>query len=224
METIRTVCALGSLLTVLTDNPGRVVAGQDVGDLCQKNSDCNSGYCYQYPSSCTTEICGENYCVGNSPQITIQTQRNFFLLPPKMAGGSSGSDAAMKTNCTQQLSWETFTCVPLGFSQFALKTVDGQWVTATWGGGVGGQTLIRGRFNRTALKRSLGKHSRSSQVMQAQIQAPSSCALKSTNGSFVTAVNGGGYGNSDVANKFPIHTNATWAVPGPWEIFKFNFQ
>jgi hypothetical protein len=222
MDTIRTVCALGSLLTVLTRS-GPVVAGQGVGDLCQKNSDCNSGYCYQYPSSCTTEICGENYCVGNSPQITIQTQRNFFLTAEN-GGGLSGSDAAMNTNRTQQLSWETFTCVPLGFSQFALKTVDGQWVTATWGGGVGGPDADPWEIqsNRT---QALSWETFTLVTSNAGPNTSSfSCALKSTNGSFVTAVNGGGYGNSDVANKFPIHTNATWAVPGPWEIFKFNFQ
>ena len=77
-------------------------AGQGNRDLCQQNSDCNSGYCFLQAPNCATEFCGSSYCVGNSPTITIQTQGNFFLTAEN-GGGLSGTDAAMNTNRTQQL-------------------------------------------------------------------------------------------------------------------------
>jgi hypothetical protein len=204
-------------------------AGQPANGPCVNNSDCNSGYCS--PLACGSNFCGGLFCVGNSPTITIKTWTGNFVTAESLNGGGlSGSDAAMNTNRTKQLGWETFTCVPASgptnSSPFGLKTSNGQWVTAIWGGGVGGpdadpweiqtnrtQALAWETF--TLVTSNVNPNSNSNSF---------SCALKTSNGLFVTAVNGGGYGNNDTANKFPIHTNATWAVPGPWEIFFFNFQ
>ncbi len=218
----RSVWAVGSLALILT-RFGPVVAGQPAGNPCVVNSACNSGYCY-IPPFCTAEICPTSYCVGNSPNITIQTQGKFFVTAENAGGFGPSNDAAMNTNRTQQLAWETFTCVPVGFNQFALKTSAGQWVTATWGGGVGGPDADPWEIqtNRT---QAFSWETFTLVTSNSGANGGSfSCALKTTTGNFVTAVNGGGYGNNDAANKFPIHTNATWAVPGPWEIFTFNFQ
>lgn len=45
-------------------------------------------------------------------------------------------------------------------------------------------------------------------------------AIRTINGNYVTAVNGGGMG--EAANKLPIHTDATSARG--WEQFKITFQ
>lgn len=226
MDTARSAWAVGSLLLVLT-RFGPVVAGQLAGVPCIANSVCNSGYCYipaPYSTGGEGGLGANGYCVGNSPNIKIRTQGNFFVTAENGGGLGPSADAAMNTNRTQQLAWETFTCVPLGFNQFALETSGGQWVTATWGGGVGGPDADPWEIqtNRTqALSWETFTLVTSNQGANG---GPFSCALKTATGNFVTAVNGGGYGNNDAANKFPLHTNATWAVPGPWEIFTFNFQ
>jgi hypothetical protein len=45
-------------------------------------------------------------------------------------------------------------------------------------------------------------------------------AIRTINGNYVTAVNGGGMG--EAANVLPIHTDATWIQA--WEKFKITFQ
>jgi hypothetical protein len=186
------------------------------GDWCNINSDCQSGICMQ-PNPCHSEICQTAQCFGSSPYVSISTQGNFFLTAIN-GGGLSGTDAAINTDRTQQQqsTWEIFSCNFTIPNQLSIKTSGGQWVTAANDGGIGGPPADPWQIqtNRT--------QAQSWETFEILTNNANQCSFVTNSGNLVTAVNGGGYGNNDAANKFPIHTNSTAATPGQWESFQLN--
>jgi hypothetical protein len=129
-----------------------------------------------------------------------------------LGGPNTGPYAvAIHTDAVQAGPWETFRVEGVDATHFALKTVNGCYVTAINGGGMGGPNDATSPVHTDASM--LGawealKFNYDPNTQTATIQAP--------NGRYLTAVNGGGFGG---ANSVPIHTNAV--NRGPWELFSF---
>jgi hypothetical protein len=195
-------------------NPPPVLHGP--GDWCNVNSDCQSGVCMQ-PGPCDTshsDICPTAVCFGSSPCFQLKTQSNFFLTAAN-GGGLGGSLGATNTNRTQAQSWETFSCHLTPPNQLALQTTNGQYVTAVNEGGpqYAGPTPSVDPWE-ILTNRTQASSWETFQLITTDTQQ---CTIQVNSGNFLTAVNGGGYGNNDPQNAFPIHTNAT--QQGPWETF-----
>ncbi len=198
------------------------------GAGCIVNSDCTSGLCMQpAPCKCQTGscLCPTASCLGNTPNVTIQTSKGTFITAVN-GGGLGGSDAAMNTNRTQQLGWETFTCILTLPNKLSLKTSGGNWITASLGGGVGGPNADPFEIHTDAKKAGPWEQFK----ILTSDGASNNCALVTNDGLFITAVNGGGFPGhgfrttSDPTYKFPIHTDATWPQPALWEMFTINPQ
>ncbi len=204
-----------ALPTVLIFGPNSAEAqgNRGWGQSCYINSDCSSGMCMQPPPGCASELCPTAQCLGNSTTVTIQTFYGQFLTAV-IGGGLSGSDAAINTNRTVQSTWETFNCKFTSPRIVTFQTTNGQFVTAVNGGGIGGPNANPYEIHTDA------RQAQTWEQFTILTDNENHCALKTSNGSFVTAVNGGGWGNNDQANKFPIHTNAAQA--GIWETFTLN--
>ena len=108
------------------------------------------------------------------------------------------------------LGWETFYCNING-STVTFQTNDGHYLTAVNGGGSGG---IDGDGYEIQTDRTAASTWETFRLVALR---GNQCALQTYAGTWVSAVNGGNWGSSDAANKYPIHTNATSA--GAWETF-----
>lgn len=201
-----------TLLASQIANVNVAIAGGAYGDTCIINSDCNSGLCMQPAPGCNTQLCPTAVCLGNTGHVTIQTLNGQFVTAVN-GGGLGGSDAAINTNRTSQLGWETFTCNLTRPNKVTFQTSDGSFVTAVNGGGIGGPNADPYEIHTDATK------AQSWEQFTITTDNTNHCALITADGHFVTAVNGGGWGNND-PNKFPIHTNASAA--GVWETFTLN--
>lgn len=190
---------------------------QMAGDPCNVNSDCQSGLCMQ-PGPCNTSngdnLCPAAACFGSSPFVNIKTQLQYFLTATH--GGGVGGVGAMNTNCTQAQSWETFSCLLTYPNQLALQTTNGQYVTAVLGGGLPPppNPFVPTPDWQIDTNRVQASCWETFQIITTDVPQ---CTIKVNSGNFLTAVNGGGYGNDDPGNVFPIHTNAT--QQGPFETF-----
>jgi hypothetical protein len=188
---------------------------QSSGNTCNINSDCCAGMCAQPAPGCHTELCPTAQCLGNSGIVNIKTVDGHFLTAVD-GGGVGGPDsgpqsAAIHTDATSRGSWETFTCAISLPSTITFKTNDGHFVTAVNGGNIGGPNANPFQLHTDAT--AAGQWEQFTFVNISN----TSCALKTSDGHFVSAVNRGGWGDSDGANKFPIHTNSKTA--GQWETF-----
>lgn len=127
-----------------------------------------------------------------------------------LGGPNTGTNAvALHTDATKVGPWETFEIVWINPTHFGIKTVNGNYVTAVNGGGIGGPNdntspIHTDASNSGPWERLLLNYDFSSARATFQI----------LNGQFLTAVNGGGFGGP---NNVPIHTDAT--ALGPWETF-----
>jgi hypothetical protein len=186
---------------------------QSVGSTCFINSNCCSGMCAQPAPGCHTELCPTAQCLGNSATVNFRTLDGHFLTAVN-GGGVGGPNtgpqvAAIHTDATSIGPWETFTCAITLPGNITLETNDGHFVTAVGGGGIGGPNANPWQLHTDATAAGPWEQFTFVNVDNTH------CALKTNDGHLVTAVNRGGWGSSDPANKFPIHTNATSA--GSWE-------
>jgi hypothetical protein len=142
--------------------------------------------------------------------VAIRTVNGHTLTIVNM-GGLGGGNTALETNRTQIGPWEKFTMVPIDRNArtFALKTCNGNFVTAVNGGGIGGPNDASSPVHTDATWVDIWE-----QLMFEQ-QDDDTYAIRTTTGYYLTAINGGGWG--EAANLMPIHTDAT--VLGPWETF-----
>ena len=129
-----------------------------------------------------------------------------------LGGPNTGPNSvAIHTDAVKAGPWETFKVEWVDAAHFALKTVNGNYITAVKGGGIGGPNDATSPVHTDASwvgaweKLTLNYNSSDK---TATIQTP--------NGRYLTAVNGGGFGG---LNNVPVHTDAKQL--GPWETFSF---
>src|SRR5271165_6364540 len=144
----------------------------------------------------------------------IQTANGNYLTAVN-GGGLGGQDAgpaavALHTDATAVGPWETFTVVWLNstYTQFALQSSGGNYVTAVNGGGIGGpndsSSPVHTDTTRIAEWERLTLH----------FLPNNQVTIKLPNGRFLTAVNGGGMRGPDSA---AIRTDAVGHAA--WETF-----
>jgi hypothetical protein len=161
---------------------------------------------------------GLAFCLSASAQqmtVAIATHSGYFTAVNGggLGGANGAGNVALHTNAKTPGPWETFTVhwLDAARSKFALQTVNGTYVTAVNGGGIGGPNNARSPVHTDAT--TIGpeevftfRFTTANGVTTATIRTP--------NGDYLTAVNGGGIGGP---NNIPIHTDATSI--GPWETF-----
>jgi hypothetical protein len=128
-----------------------------------------------------------------------------------LGGQDSGPAAvALHTDATVAGARETFTIVWLNstYTQFALRTSNGDYVTAVNGGGLGGPNDSSAPIHTDATAAASWERFRLNFLPNNQV------TINVPDGRFLTAVNGGGMSGSDSA---PIHTDAV--TYGAWETF-----
>jgi len=145
-----------------------------------------------------------------SGPMAIQTPTGHYLTAVN-EGGLGGRSTALRTNATQAGPWETFTLEWIDQSQrlFALRTADGHYLTAVQGGGIGGPNDVTSPVHTDA--RVIGPWELWTLNF---LPGGSQVTLRSANGHFLTAVNGGGVGGSND----PVATDGIEA--GPWQRFR----
>ena len=114
---------------------------------------------------------------------------------------------ALHSDATSVSTWETFSWMwvqpqnDYSAGTFALRTVNGNYVTAVNGGGMGGPNESTCPFHTDATHGSAWE-----EFTVVPVSRPEgTVALRTVNGNYVTAVNGGGIGGD---NDTPIHTDA----------------
>lgn len=157
--------------------------------------------------------------IAYAEEPSLQTSNGHFVTAVN-GGGLGGPDSgpasiALHTDATSVGPWETFTCVNVGPDKMAFQTFTGNYVTAVDYGGIGGPNSSASPIHTDATKAGPWE------IFTIVWLPLGKCALQTEDGHYVTAVNGGGWGGQDTANKYPIHTNAT--AIGPWEIFTVNY-
>lgn len=128
-----------------------------------------------------------------------------------LGGPNTGSDAVpIHTDATSAGAWETFTVVWLDDARksFALKTVNGNYLTAENSGGIGGPNDSTSPIHTDATE--IG----SWQKLTIRFLPNGKATIQTPSGHYLGAVNGGGMGRPNDA----IVTNRTKL--GNWEIFK----
>lgn len=145
------------------------------------------------------------------PRIALRTSNGHSLTVVNNGGLNSAGACAFNTDARQVGPNEKFTLVPIDANQktFALKTAKGNFITAVNGGGMGGPNDATSTLHTDATW--IGPW----ETLIVEQQEDGSFAFCTTNGFYLSAVNGGGWG--EPANRKPIHTDATKL--GPWETF-----
>jgi hypothetical protein len=157
---------------------------------------------------------GEPY----QPSIAIRTFSGNFITVINNGGfDGPNNDTSIIHTCPRVVgTWEKFKLVPLDPSSqtFALQTMNGNYVSATNGGGLGGPSDEQHPIHTDSTK--VGPWE--SLVLIQQIDE-AYYAIATTSGYYISATNGGGLdGPND--NSSIIHTSAT--TIGPWETFSFD--
>jgi len=144
----------------------------------------------------------------------IQTASGNYLTAVN-GGGLGGPNAGpaavpLHSDATAAGPWETFTIVWLDstYTQFALKTSDGHYVTAANGGGVGGPNDSSAPIHTDAKRIGIWE------TLTLNFLPNNQLTIKALNGRFLTAVNGGGMSGPQDS---PIRTDTP--QPGAWETF-----
>jgi hypothetical protein len=155
---------------------------------------------------------------GSGPQGTIVaailTNNGHYVTAiggGGLGGANTGTTAVpLHTDATSAGSWETFTIVWLdqSHSKFALQTLDGYYLSAVGGGGVGGPNNSTSPIHTDAT--AVGAWER----MEISFLPNNQATIRLPNGDYLTAVNGGGMGTPSSA---AILTNGTSL--GPDETF-----
>ncbi|WP_428492735.1 fascin domain-containing protein [Rhodopila sp.] len=155
-------------------------------------------------------------------RAAIKTTNGFFLTAVN-GGGLGGPDAgpavvALHTDATAAGKWETFRVVTNGNvsgivsgNSFSLQTLSGNFVTAVNGGGIGGPNDGTSPVHSDATTQGGWETFTFNLDDTAN---PPTVQIQTSNGNYLTSVNGGGVGGP---NTMPIHTDGT-SVAG-WESF-----
>lgn len=145
------------------------------------------------------------------PRVALRTANGHTVTVVNNGGLDSDGKYSMSSNRTQIGPWETFTFVPIDANKktFALKTSNGNYLTAVGGGGKGGPNDPTSSVHTDATW--VGPW----ETLVFRQLVNGSFAICTNDGFYLTAVNGGGWGEG--ANAKPIHTDATKI--GPWETF-----
>jgi hypothetical protein len=153
-------------------------------------------------------------------RVTIRTSNGHYLTAVNgggVGGPNSGSQlGAIHTDARAIGPWETFVCERRGPDRMTFRTNDGHFLTAVNGGGIGGPNDNPYQLHTDTT--SVGPWEQFRIIYRGR----DLCALQTSDGHYVSAVNRGGWGDQDSGNQFPIHTNATRV--GPWEIFVITRQ
>jgi hypothetical protein len=135
----------------------------------------------------------------------IQTATGNYLTAVN-GGGLGGSTrgpaaVALHTDATAAGPWETYTIVWLNstYTQFALQTSDGHYVTAVNGGGMGGPNDSSAPIHTDT--KTIGNW----ETLTLNFLPNNQLTIKVPNGRFLTAVNGGGMSGPAAS---PIQTDA----------------
>jgi hypothetical protein len=164
--------------------------------------------------------------IGNRPAQTVQilqeakrivglkTADGHFVTAVNgggLGGPNDGPQAvALHTDATTAGPWEQFTIEWLDANEhFALKTVNGNYVTAINGGAMGGPNDATCPIHTDAS--DLGTWEKFALTYN---RNTGTVTIQAPNGTYLTAVNGGGFGGP---NNVPIHTDAVNV--GLWETF-----
>jgi hypothetical protein len=147
--------------------------------------------------------------ISFEPVIAIQTSSGGYLTVVEN-GGLGGGDVAIVTNSRVVGDFEKFTVVPLDQEgrTFALQTFNGNYVTAVNGGDMGGPN------DATCPVHTDGSSPGPWQQLSMDMQDDGTFAISTSTGYYLTAVNGGGFG--EAPNLKPIHTDTR--TLGGWEI------
>lgn len=130
-----------------------------------------------------------------------------------LGGPNSGPGAvALHTDATKVGPWEIFQLEWIDGEHFAIRTFNGNYLTAVNAGGIGGPN------NRTCPVHTDAVASGPWERLYLSYNPRTKQAtLQTADGHYLTAVNGGGVGGP---NTTPIHTDAT--AIGPWEKFSIE--
>ncbi|SEU42681.1 hypothetical protein SAMN05443572_12028 [Myxococcus fulvus] len=145
------------------------------------------------------------------PVAALRTLSGKFLTV--VNNGGLGGNVAIQTTSRAIGPWEKFHLVPINAEArtFALRTADGRYVTAVMGGGMGNPSDTNNPLTTTASV--VGPWEKLSFVEQGD----GTYAICTSDGYYLSALNGGGWGKQDKENKTPIHTTATKIRE--WETF-----
>jgi len=156
------------------------------------------------------------YGLVASIPVALKTADGHYLTVVNGGGlggpGAGPNAVALHSDATREGAWETFQMEWSDPAHFALKTANGNYVTAINGGGMGGPSSAASPIHTDAVK--LGAWEK---LFLEYNTVTHRAALRTPNGQYLTAVNGGGFGGP---NNVPIHTDAKRA--GPWEMFSLE--
>lgn len=141
-------------------------------------------------------------------KYNIQTSGGYFLTAVDGGGlgGPNNTGVALHSDARERSTWETFQLILVQEgSWYALQTSSGHnYVTAVNGGGVGGPNNSKCPFH-TDLRSNERPGTWETFTLVYVDEPAGKVALRTENGNYVTAVNGGGTGGP---NTTPIHTDA----------------
>jgi hypothetical protein len=127
-----------------------------------------------------------------------------------LGGPNSGPGAvALHTDATRVGPWEVFQLEWIDADHFAIKTINGNYLTAVNGGGVGGPNSASCPVHTDAT--ASGSWER---LYLSYNHKTGQATIQTADGHYLTAVNGGGGGGP---NTTPVHSDAI--AIGPWEKF-----
>lgn len=196
-----------------------------------------SGMCREQAAAdgkaCTTSdrskgMCTRGVCQRTAPTGTIKTfikTSGGYYLTAVDGGGVGGPDSgagaiSLHTDATSAGTFERFTLVwqDTSFTKLALKTSNGNFVTAVGGGG-----LLCGN---SAAKCSIHTDAFATaspgtwETFSLNIASDSSVTIQTSSGRYLTATNGGGMGVAGDGDT--IHTDSAGSSPGAWEVFSIQ--
>ena len=212
--------------------------GWEIGDLCNSTTEQTTFFAGQVfttqplwsnqPNQCAAP----NGAVPLLANVSFQTANAHFVTAANGGGLGEGS-STLQTDRTIPLSWETFLLLrdlSVNPPRVTLVTESGNYLTANNGGGIGGPNSVASPVHTDAtavgpweLFNIYSTTCASPQQVGAMIQwfsaniflhAAECVNIATSNGDFVTALNGGGYGGGP---SDPFRTNAT--SPQSWETF-----
>jgi hypothetical protein len=144
-------------------------------------------------------------------QINIWAIDGHFLTAVNGGGlGDSLNKYPIHTNATSIGPWEKFRVVmtdtPTSVRQ-AIRTYNGNYLTAVGGGGRG--HVASNPYEPTTIITTKGGPPGPDEFFNLVEIPDGMCAFQTRSGNYVSAVNGGGLGDSEGSWPHPIHTNAT---------------
>jgi len=142
-------------------------------------------------------------------RIAFKTVNGHYLTAASGGGIGGANDVPFHTDAATSGPWEQFTLVPVdpAKNQYALRTASGNYLTVVNGGGIGGPDDATCPIHADATVASNDERFYVTGPLGSQV------AIRTYNGNYLTAINGGGW--TEAANHHPVHTDAS--AIGPWE-------